>query len=392
MWLAGYTWDMTTRSKNNLNKLQNQGQTPPVTPGKSRKYNLRSYLQRANTPAVVFLIITIILSATVFYLSMKSGVPEFSLPDLAELTSTNVASLKEIHQIEKWVSITAMSFSPDGNYLADTRADNILHVWSTQDYQLIYTFQTESFCESCIAFSPDSRFLATVRDERPYDVIVWNLETGKSIWESMGTLVNSTEKINSLTFSPDGKLLVGAIANRILFWKADTLGFELIREIVGHSGLIRSLAFSPDGRHLLTTSNDKTAKVWDVETGDWLITLSGHTDFVARGVFSPAGDWIVTAGYDNTIRIWDSQTGLILTTLSDQAGPVISLAFSPNGQLLASGAKNQQIVIWNGLALNPIITLKKNLGEVIPLAFSPDNKLFVTTNMKGALRLWGVEK
>lgn len=353
---------------------------------------VRLLLRRFMSPAVIFLMITVVVSVIVFYFALKSGVPKFSFPQLNTLTIANANSIAVIYQVEKDVPIINISYSPDGNYLAVNRLDDIIHVWSTSDFQLIYTFTAASFCWDCIAFSPDNRLMATVREGRPYDVMVWNLETGKSFWESTGLLVNSEDILSSLAFSPDGKLMVGAIGNRVLFWKVDTTGCQLVRELIGHSKQVKSVAFSPDGKRLLTTSADYTAIVWDVNTGNLLTTLKGHTDVVAKGVYSPDGKWIVTAGYDRTIRLWDPLNGELKKVLSNHASPVITLAFSPNGQLFASGGSYEQIILWNAMTMEPILKISEYTLEVSPLAFSPDSKILVTTNADGTLKVWGVEK
>lgn len=323
---------------------------------------------------------------------MKSGVSKFSLPALNELTSVNVPSLKQIYHLEKGEEITSVAFSPDGQYLAVARKDKTLHVWNTKDYHLFYTFNIEPICMDCVAFSPDSRLIASVKETRPYDVIVWDLTTGKSPWESMGTLVQQDEKISSLVFSPDGKYLAEAIGDRVLFWQENIKGFVLIREIDGHSAPVESLAFSPDGRRLLTTSDDTTAKVWDVDTGNWLLTLTGHTDAVAKGLFSLDNTRIVTAGYDRSIRLWDSSTGALIKTLVAPTAPVRSLAFSPNGQLLASDGMDDRVMIWDFKTTSVLHIITENQNSYFPIAFSPDNKIFVSTNPDDTLRLWGVVK
>lgn len=375
-----------------MNENLNQEPKPAQHVLAGRSHIFHSLKRKFTNPAVGFLIITMILSATVLILSLKSGVPRFSLPPLAEITAANAASLKKIHQIENDVEVTGISFSPDGIYVAVTRLDNILHVWSTEDYHLIYSFTTESLCGDCIAFSPDSRFLAAVRDGRPYDVIVWDLETGKSPWESMGTLVDEDEIIMGLGFSPDGKLLAEAIGNGVLFWEADETGYRLVRELVGHSAPVTSLAFSPDGSKLLTTSADMTAKVWDVDTGNWLMTLSGHGNIVFTGLFSPDGAWLVTAGYDRTIRLWDSQTGVLAKVLLEHSTPVNKLAFSPNGQILASSGISEQIIFWESKNWSPLMVVLDSGKNDMPLAFSPDNRLFASTSPTSTLWVWGVTK
>ena len=64
------------------------------------------------------------------------------------------------------------------------------------------------------------------------------------------------------------------------------------------------MAFSPDGRLLATASADKTARLWDPDTGEQLRTLTGHTDWVFGVAFSPDGRLLATASADKTAWLW----------------------------------------------------------------------------------------
>src|SRR5262249_26143286 len=74
----------------------------------------------------------------------------------------------------------------------------------------------------------------------------------------------------------------------------------------GHEGSVSSAAFSPDGKRIITASSDKTARLWDAETGKQIgEPFRGHEGPVSRAAFSPDGKRIVTVSDDTTPRLWD---------------------------------------------------------------------------------------
>ena len=78
-----------------------------------------------------------------------------------------------------------------------------------------------------------------------------------------------------------------------------------IRTFEGHSEPVNSAMFSSDGKYIVSASQDKTVKIWDIATGKELQTLEGHTSYVNFASFSPDSKYIVTASDDKTIKIWD---------------------------------------------------------------------------------------
>ena len=71
-----------------------------------------------------------------------------------------------------------------------------------------------------------------------------------------------------------------------------------------HDGKVNSAHFSPDGRSVVTASADKTARLWDAATGKSIGEPMKHDDEVVSARFSPDGRWVVTASWD-TARVWE---------------------------------------------------------------------------------------
>ena len=73
----------------------------------------------------------------------------------------------------------------------------------------------------------------------------------------------------------------------------------------GHGGAVRSVDFSWDGTRLLTSSDDKTIKLWSLPSKRFISTFSGHSNWVRCARFNPDGRVIVSGSDDKTVRLWD---------------------------------------------------------------------------------------
>ncbi|MCP4695894.1 MAG: CHAT domain-containing protein [Gammaproteobacteria bacterium] len=158
------------------------------------------------------------------------------------------------------------------------------------------------------------------------------------------------------------------------------------------SGVVRA-AFNPDGTQLVTASHDNTVRLWDVQSGRVLHTLSGHEDTVWHTVFSPDGTQLVTVSHDNAMRLWNVQSGRVLHThtLSWHENGFNRAAFSPDVTQLATVSKYWSVVLWDVQSGQVLHTLRHE-DNVNRAAFSPDGTQLVTTSDDNTAWLWDVQR
>ena len=81
------------------------------------------------------------------------------------------------------------------------------------------------------------------------------------------------------------------------------------RAVFKHDAGVTQAAFNRTGDRIVTSSYDKTARIWDVSKGTETAVLKGHEGPVERAEFSPDGSRVITAARDGTARIWDADLG-----------------------------------------------------------------------------------
>jgi WD40 repeat protein/nitrous oxidase accessory protein NosD len=239
-----------------------------------------------------------------------------------------------------------------------------------------------------VAFSPDGRLLAS--GSRDYTIKLWEVATGSLV----RTLEGHTNWVNSVAFSPDGRLLASGSSDRtIKLW--EVASGSLVRTLSGHTSDVNSVAFSPDGRLLASGSDDRTIKLWEVATGSLVRTLTGHEGSVRSVAFSPDGRLLASGSWDDTIKLWEVASGSLVRTLSGHTSDVNSVAFSPDGRLLASGSSDRTIKLWEVASGSLVRSLSGHTDLVRSVAFSPDGRLLASGGCKGGdvddrIQLWDV--
>ena len=261
--------------------------------------------------------------------------------DIASRTET---PLTYIHNS----GVDTAAISPDGTTVAAVAHNSSnVYLWNAMTHGYVTTLTDPgSYYASSVAFSPDSKLLA-IGDSHG-GAYLWDVATRSEI--APLTSPRSGQNPVWVAFSPDGKTL--AVAN------TDSTGGTFLWNVARHSVTailtdpegsgVNSVAFSPDGKLLAAADNNGTTYLWDVatRTSIALTTSRNPTGGVVSVAFSRDG--LLAVGDTNgSIYVWDAATRHLITTLTDPAGrSVLAVAFSPDGKLLATADDNGGIAVW----------------------------------------------
>ncbi|BAY45088.1 protein kinase [Scytonema sp. HK-05] len=218
------------------------------------------------------------------------------------------------------------------------------------------------------------------------------------LWQCSHTLTSHLgmlSSVNSIAIHPDGNILASGHDNKtIKLW--DLNSKKQAYTFAGHCQAVKSVAFSPDGKILATASDDKTIKLWNLNTLEEIRTLFGHAHGVKSVAFSPDGELLASGSWDKTVKLWNVKTGEEICTLTGHQLQVSAVAFSPDGQLLASASFDRTIRLWSkGEFKNrPHYTflgiLSGHAWAVLAIAFSPNGNLLATGSDDNTIKLWEV--
>ena len=249
-------------------------------------------------------------------------------------------------------AVSSAAFSPDGSRVVTASPDKTARLWDGKTGALVATLAGHEGDVQSAAFSPDGSRVVTASLDKT--ARLWDGKTG----EPLATLAGHEDRVWSAAFSPDGSRVVTASCgqDRAAVGRQDRQAAR--RPLAGHEGVVWSAAFSPDGSRVVTAVQDKTARLWDADTGEPLANRSRATRHVSeRGVQPGRRARRHRLSCDKTARLWDAATGEPLGDRSRaHEGDVMSAAFSPDGRRVVTACEDKTARVWDADTGKPLAT------------------------------------
>ena len=199
-----------------------------------------------------------------------------------------------------------------------------------------------------------------------------------------------TSYVYRVAVTPDGQRIISTSEDRtVRLWEIDS--GKCLLTLQGHLAAVIGVAVTPDGRRIISGSEDGTMRVWEIDSGKCLTILSGHRGDVRGVAATPDGQHVVSGSSDETVRVWEINSGKCLTILRGHTGDVWTVAVTPDGQRIVSGSVDMTVRVWEIDSGTCLTTLRGHIDAIGGVAVIPDGRHLVSGSWDSTVRVWEID-
>ncbi|QVL33612.1 PD40 domain-containing protein [Telmatocola sphagniphila] len=280
-------------------------------------------------------------------------------------------------------AVSALDFSPNGKWLAIGTADGLLRLFDRNaGFKEVSKLSAHVSGVSCLQFHPNLPFLGTVGGDRL--MRYWSISDAMTLTKTSEVNAHGGA-ISAIAFNKDGTSFATAGSDQFVkVWNAQTRTERT--SLRGHTEWVTCVAFAPDGSSILSGGVDKTACVWMMMTSDARST-TGHRRQVTALSIDKSGI-LATGSDDRTIKIWDMNTGKEKLSLPVDYSTITAMTLLEDGKFLAIGGRAPAsntplhiVQIWN-LETRQIVKTINDMDEVGLIQYLADKKRLIIWSYK----------
>ncbi|HWX21144.1 MAG TPA: serine/threonine-protein kinase [Candidatus Binatia bacterium] len=355
----------------------------------------------------------LVFSAAVLGFSNSANGLELKGPSYTVARVWDVATgLQLAGPLEHGAIVTSARFSPDGKWLVTTAGggndDYEAHLWDLRGGQLPNDPPHHYGAAQPLPSSTNG--MAVGNEPKPPLSLRLIGESREAPAPAGIAFLRHSGPVLLARFSPDGKWIVTVSEDKTArVWEVRT--GRPLTDPLRHHDAVYLAEFSPDSRRLVTVCRDKVVRVWDPASGHPVTEPLRTTDNVAAVRFMPNRRQIATISADNVLRVWrdrlpqtelvggflqavklSRETRWITTSWSNNIprGPIPSTQFSPDERRVVVFSNNIARV-WNAGTGQPLTSPLIHGGAVTSAQFSPDGTKILTASADNAVRLWDAQ-
>ncbi|KJH48624.1 WD domain, G-beta repeat protein [Dictyocaulus viviparus] len=198
----------------------------------------------------------------------------------------------------------------------------------------------------------------------------------------MTTFTGHTGAVTSLSCSTNGSFFVSTSVDKsVRIWSL--INGECLKVLNVHTNKVTCCVLASDDSFLVTGSSDSSAKVIDVETGDILRTFTEHTGSVVSLQLTVNNEFLITGSGDFIVQMWCLQTGRCISRMGSLMAPVSCISITSNDAFIVVACEDETLRVFSTVAAQELHELMGHEGRVNALACAQDDcQLFAATRSK----------